>query len=246
MSRDVPELLPGALLISDAHYSAAQRPELLPLLRGIDEGRVKATQLILMGDIFDLLVGQVPYSHRVNDDALQTLQRISARIPMLYLEGNHDYNLTALFPDADIFALKHQPVTCRFGAQRVRLAHGDFNQPRLYRLYVSLIRNPGVLYFLRFIDFFLRGTIIRKLETYLQGKNNCYAMQGFEAFVQRHLASTPLTPGECFIEGHYHQGRSFALDGATYINLPAFACARQYGVLQSTSELSLEYRTWNG
>ena len=44
----------GALLISDAHYDKS-RPGLLKLLRAIQLGTVKATQLILMGDIFDLL-----------------------------------------------------------------------------------------------------------------------------------------------------------------------------------------------
>jgi UDP-2,3-diacylglucosamine hydrolase len=244
MSRDAYEILPGALLISDAHYGA-KRPELLALLRAVDDGTLAVPQLILLGDIFDLLFGQIPVTHAMNADAVALLQRISCRLPVLYLEGNHDYNLASLFPDAVTVPLSRQPYACRCGTAALQLAHGDFNQPAKYRLYTALIRNGAVLKLLRLINRLAGNGIITALERSLARKDHCRAMPAFEGFVRRHLSSLNLTGVDVFIEGHYHQGKAFDIGGVRYFNPSAFACNLHYAIVRyDRNGFSLHEQAW--
>jgi UDP-2,3-diacylglucosamine hydrolase len=246
MSRDAYEILPGALIVSDAHYGK-KRPQLLSMLQAVSSGSFAVPQLILMGDIFDLLFGQVPVTHAMNRDAVQTLRSISQTIPVLYLEGNHDYNLSALFPEAHVVPLKRQPFSCRCAELSLLLAHGDFNQPIGYRVYTAFIRNRFVLTALNLLNRLGGNGIIKRLERYLDGKDDCYVMEHFEAFVQEHLAGLDLTTTDVFIEGHYHQGRQFDARGVQYINLDAFACNRGYAIVRCDQNgFTLTERVWEG
>lgn len=240
------EILPGALLISDAHYSD-RRPQLLSFLHAIETGRLDTPQLILLGDIFDLLFGQISITHAMNREAIDTLRGISVRIPVLYLEGNHDYNLAALFPDMHVVPLRLQPLACRCGTLDVWLAHGDFNQPLTYRVYTALIRNPLVLHALGLLNRLTANGIINRLERYLEGKDDCYVIAGFERFVRRHLDRLDLTSADVFIEGHYHQGRQCTIHGVRYFNPSAFACNRHYAIVRyDRNGFTLEERVWEG
>ncbi|MHC3995187.1 UDP-2,3-diacylglucosamine diphosphatase [Thiomicrolovo sp. ZZH C-3] len=245
MSRDPYELLPGALLISDAHYSAT-RPQMLSLLQAIEAGRLEVPQLLLMGDIFDLLFGQIKVTHAMNAEAVAVLQRISRRLPVLYLEGNHDYNLAALFPEATVVPLSRQPFACRCAERTLLLAHGDFNQPLSYRIYTALIRNGAVLRLLGVINRLTGNGIITRLEAYLERKNHCHTMTGYEAFVRAHLAPLALEGVDVLIEGHYHQGVAYDFEGLRYFNPAAFACNLRYAIVRNDQNgFALQTQEWN-
>ena len=246
MSPDPYEILPGALLISDAHYSE-RRPQLLSLLQAVADGTEAAPQLILMGDIFDLLFGQIPLTHRMNADAVTALQVVSEKMPVLYLEGNHDYNLKTLFPEATVVPLARQPIACRCGRTRLLLAHGDFNQPLRYRLYTALIRNPFVLRLLGLVNRLGGNAIIGRLERYLAQKNDCYVIPGYAQMVRRHLQNVDLSETDVFIEGHYHQGVTFETDGVVYFNPSAFACNLHYAIVRhERNRFTLHEQAWGG
>ena len=138
------EIKKGAFVISDAHYSPL-RPELLEFIKAIHSKEFQPTQLILMGDIFDALFGGIPYTCDENAEMVQLINAISLEIEVIYLEGNHDFNLQKIFPHAKVFKISQQPVSCSYEGKKILLAHGDFGGDFGYRLYVSLIRNPLLL-----------------------------------------------------------------------------------------------------
>jgi UDP-2,3-diacylglucosamine hydrolase len=246
MSRESYEILPGALILSDAHYSK-RRPQLLTLLQAVFRGTLEVPQLILMGDIFDLLFGQVRLTHRMNAEAVEILRAICRKIPVLYLEGNHDYNLKTLFPEATVVPLAAQPLACRCKDTRLQLAHGDFNQPMRYRVYTALIRNPLILQLLGFANRLSGNAIIGRLETYLAQKDDCYVIPGYYEMVARHLEGLDLSETDIFIEGHYHQGRTFETHGVTYFNPNAFACNLRYAIVTvERNKFTLREQAWEG
>jgi hypothetical protein len=57
----------------DAHYSA-QRPQLIKLFQAIQNREIKTTQIILMGDIFDLLFGSISITYRRNKNLIDILE----------------------------------------------------------------------------------------------------------------------------------------------------------------------------
>ncbi len=219
------ELLEGALIISDAHYSTS-RPELLSLIKDIHSKRIITSQLILMGDIFDALFREVPKTLQNNEEMIKLLNEISQDTELIYLEGNHDFNLAQIFTDAKVVSLKEQPFICQFKDKKVALAHGDFDVGRVYSIYTTLIRSSIVLSLLSFIDRLTNHSILNKLNLYLDKKDDCKEFVGFEAYIQKRK----LQQYECeyFIEGHFHQNKSFVFEDFNYVNLAAFACNQRY------------------
>ncbi len=226
----------GAFFVSDAHYSHL-RPELLDFLKAIYYGKLQPTQLILTGDIFDTLFGQIPYTKQINQELIELLNAISLRIELIYLEGNHDFNLKNIFPHAKIFPIAQQPLACGYAGKKVYLAHGDFGAKRGYRIYTALIRNPIILYLLRGVDSILGHVILKKLDVYLSKKEDCREFKGFREFVSQRLADK--YDCDYFIEGHFHQNKSLEFENFRYINLGAFACNQRYFRVKSPKEVKL-------
>jgi len=230
------ELQEGAIVISDAHYSHL-RPELLLLIEDIASKKIQTSQLILMGDIFDTLFGQVSFTQEVNKAILSLLHQISQDIELIYLEGNHDFNLQKIFPFAKVFSLSSQPVLCSYGTKKVALAHGDFDGKSGYKLYTKLIRNPILLSFLSLLDHFGNHFILKKLDNYLAQKDDCKEFIGFKKFIQNRALEEYAC--DYFIEGHYHQNRVYSFEKFTYINLAAFACNQRYFIVKSNKDNEL-------
>ncbi|MBU1642245.1 UDP-2,3-diacylglucosamine diphosphatase [bacterium] len=221
------KLLEGAIFLSDAHYSFKHK-ELYGFLKAVATQQITTPQLVLMGDIFDLLFGGIPYTVERNREAVDLINTLSDNIEIVYLEGNHDFNLAPIFPGVKIFSIKEQPVVCEFKGQPVALAHGDFDAPFGYRFYTAVIRNPVLLRFLSLLDTIGRHFIIDALDTKLERKNDCHKMDTFESYVARHLSQQDLSRYTLFIEGHHHQDYAFMIDDCRYVNLPAFACGLGY------------------
>ena len=232
------ELQEGAFVIADAHYSHL-RPELLSLIKDIHSKKLLPSQLIFMGDVFDALFGNVPYTHKINEEMITLINEINEEMEVIYLEGNHDFNLRPIFPNAKIFSLSEQPVRCSYQDKKVCLAHGDFDVGFSYGLYSSLIRNSAVLFLLKTIDSLTNHSILKKLDSFLSKKDDCKEFVGFEDFISKRQ----LEGFECdyFIEGHYHQNRSFGFHKFNYINLAAFACNQRYFIVKSLKDKELLY-----
>lgn len=78
-------------------------------------GKFSCEQLILMGDIFDVLVGEVLPSHDFAKPYIKTLESLANRgLEVIYIEGNHDFNLAPLFEKVKVISLENQPVNLDF------------------------------------------------------------------------------------------------------------------------------------
>jgi UDP-2,3-diacylglucosamine hydrolase len=230
------EILKGAFVVSDAHYSH-QRPELLNFIKEIHSKKLQPTQLILMGDIFDALFGGVAYTQKLNQEVIKLLNDISLYIEVIYLEGNHDFNLQKIFPHVKVFPLALQPVICRYGNKKVLLAHGDIEGDLGYKIYTALIRNPFVLFLLTIIDTISGHYILKRLDKYLSKKDDCKEFTGLKEYMSKRLEKKYSC--DYFIEGHFHQNKNIRFDDFTYINLGVFACNQRYFIVESSQDIKL-------
>lgn len=230
----------GALIISDAHYSK-NRPQLLDFLKTIQEDKIQTSQLLLMGDIFDALFGSIDYTYRENEELIALLESLAQTKEILYLEGNHDFNLRAVFSNITIFPIARQPVICDFKGKQVCLAHGDFDGKTGYKIYTALIRNKFVLKILKPIDTFFNHFILNYVYKHLMKKDDCKELVWFESLIKQRFSSKRFGC-DYFIEGHFHQNRSYSFKSLSYTNLAAFACNQRYFRVKSTKDngLSLE------
>lgn len=235
MSHNI-EILEGAFVVSDAHYSH-QRPELLDFIIDIHSKKLQPTQLILMGDIFDALFGGVLQTQRKNAKAIELLNEISMNIEVVYLEGNHDFNLKSIFPHVKIFPISEQPVECSYNDKKVLLAHGDIENSFGYRIYTALVRNKITLAFLSLFDSLLSHYILKKLDKYLAKKNDCKELIGLQKFMSNRLEDKYTC--DYFVEGHFHQNKTIKFKKFIYINLGVFACNQRYFIVKSGNEQEL-------
>ncbi len=234
-----PDLLrEGAILIADAHCAPWREP-FLDFLRALESGTIQTPQLILMGDIFDMLYGPIERTYRYNTEALALLNRLSSRIEIFYLEGNHDFLLSRVMHGVRVIPRQHQPLLLRYGERTISLSHGDREMGIGYEIYTLLIRNPFLLGILRTLDNLGSGFIVRWLEKQMKRKNHCKAIEHFDALVRKRLERLHHDGIDIVIEGHFHQNKSFDYPALRYINLAAFACNERYFTVQSTQNKTL-------
>jgi len=213
----------GSLFVADAHYPH-HGDGFLRLLSALEEGRIETPQLFLMGDIFDLLFGCGEYIRSFSAEAIASLQRLSRRMEIHYLEGNHDFCLKDIFPNIKIYSRREQPVFMRMGEKRVALAHGDlYDAGWGYGLYSFLLRQCGFLCLFRRWDRSLSEPHLKRL----RDKKICRDFSDFEAKVERISAHYPGAIDR-IIEGHFHQGRQIG----RYVSLPSLACQGEVGVVR--------------
>jgi UDP-2,3-diacylglucosamine hydrolase len=230
------QLQEGACIISDAHYSP-DRPELLSLIKAIHAKEIQTPQLILMGDVFDALFGSINYTYKTNQEMIELINAIAQDTEVLYFEGNHDFNLKVVFQNVKIFPITVQPLLVSYKDKKIYLAHGDFDAPFGYQVYTALIRNPIVLFFLKYIDIALGHLIINKIEGHLDKKDDCKELTWFDDFIQKRFSNAYVC--DYFIEGHFHQNKRLELKKFTYINLGAFACNQRYFIVKSIQDKEL-------
>ena len=204
----------GAIFIADAHYSK-KRQKLKKLLIKIKQGDIKVSQLFLMGDIFDFLSAEIEYFNKINSEVIQLINEISKKIEVIYLEGNHDYNLKEIFHNALVIPREKQPIQFNYKNKIIALAHGDIFTPKLYNFYTLIIRNSTLLKILNFID--ISNWLTSSIEKSLNKKEKNYKFLNFEEFAKDRIKKYEKIKSHIIIEGHFHQGKMYD----KYINLPA-------------------------
>jgi len=222
----------GAILIADAHYSD-KYPQFLAFLQDLESGTIKTPQLILMGDIFELLFGVISQTKKDNAQEIALLNKLSESVEVIYFEGNHDFGLKNIFPNILIIPLQEQPQVAKFNEQSVMLSHGDTKTPLGYQVYTKLIRNPLVLTLIGLFDVLCGHCIIKWLKNRGMQKDPCYKIDLFKEIITRRLSYLKNKPLDIVVEGHFHQNLSFELYGFEYINLSSFACNSKYFIVQS-------------
>jgi UDP-2,3-diacylglucosamine hydrolase len=204
----------GAIFIADAHYSK-NRLELKKLLTQIKLGELQITQLFLMGDVFDFLCDELDYFQDINSDIIELINEISFDIKVVYLEGNHDFNITKTFKKVEVIARESQPVVFEVDDKKIALSHGDIFTPKGYDIYCAIIRNRTLAKFVNLID--INNWFSKWLENWLGNKHKDYKFENFEEFASKRIEAYKDVECHYIIEGHFHQGKSYG----KYINIPA-------------------------
>ncbi len=225
----------GAILVADAHYSN-KYPQFYAFLEAIESGKIKTGQLVLMGDMFELLFGVIKQTRKDNAKEIDLLNRLSKKIEIIYFEGNHDFGLQRIFPDILIFPLARQPQSAVFNEQKIELSHGDTKTPLGYQIYTKLIRNPWILSCIGLIDRLCSNCIIKWLKNRGEEKDPCYKIGVFEKIIHKRLKYLENETVDIVIEGHFHQNTNFKVYGFDYMNLASFACNQKYFIVQSNDK----------
>ncbi|MFA6741521.1 MAG: metallophosphoesterase [Arcobacteraceae bacterium] len=213
---------PDAIFVADSHFNNKNQ-ELLTFLKKVESKKILTSQLFLMGDMIDFISGESRYFVKQNSVVINLLNTLSNEIEIIYLEGNHDYNLKNLFLNIQVIKRENQPLFAKFEEKTVAISHGDNFINWKYDLYCKFIRNTIFLRVMNFLD--INFFISKKIENALLSKNICHKMNNFEHIVKRRLENYNTN---IVIEGHYHQGVGYYFDKKEYINIPSLCCQKKY------------------
>jgi len=123
-----------AIFIADSHYNK-NRIEFELFLDDIIAKKIKTSQLFLMGDMFDFLSSYIKYFIKINQSVINKINIISLDIQIIYLEGNHDFNLQDIFPNVKVIKRENQPLIVQNQNKKIAISHGDIFTPFGYNLY---------------------------------------------------------------------------------------------------------------
>ena len=212
-----------AIFIADSHYPH-HGDAFLVLLKKLECGEVKTSQLFLMGDNFDLLFGHNTYIQTFSSEAIKLLQKLSQNIEIHYFEGNHDFCLQELFPHIHVYSREAQPICFLLNEKKVAMSHGDKYVTGFgYNFYTKLLRNKITLQLLKPLGKYIISHRMKELSK----KNICKPYNGFEKRVEQimmHYKAVDLV-----IEGHFHQSKIVG----NYISLPSLACQGKISVIEN-------------
>lgn len=115
------------LALSDLHLGEAHTDERYPLflqvLKAFNESDIQ--ELLLMGDIFDILIGNKKFWKNIHPDffkELETAQNNHKKIT--WVQGNHDFQLKGLLEPLGVHWISDHEVLQRESA-KISVSHGD-------------------------------------------------------------------------------------------------------------------------
>ncbi len=226
----------GAVFISDAHESDT-RDSFYHFLLKLKSKDLDPPQLFLMGDMFDLLVGEVRYLREEYKNYVDLIEEIAKEKEVFYFEGNHDFALKNLFKNTKIIDISMQPVLFDISDKKALLSHGDKYGGAIHTVYTKMIRNRALLRVLDGIDRFCGFCISKKIEENLQKKDICQKIDNFQKIMEDKIDKNIEQNVDIIAEGHYHQNRSFLHKRLKYINFSSFACNQSYFIVQLSPEI---------
>ncbi|AJD02409.1 UDP-2,3-diacylglucosamine hydrolase [Campylobacter lari] len=224
----------NAIFIADAHENENRRG-FWEFLQALKDEKIQTPQLFLMGDIFDLLIYEVKATHDFAKAYIDLLEELADKIEVIYLEGNHDFNLAKFFKKVKVFSIKQQPLLCEFQDKTlVKLAHGDIFLKPFLQFCLKSLRNHYLLLFLNFLNIISKEKITQKILKNQNKKQLIRKIPHFSTLVKERLKYYNIG---FVIEGHYHQDVFLKNKDIKYLNLATFAYKESFFIVKYESEI---------
>ncbi|MCV3406017.1 metallophosphoesterase [Campylobacter lari] len=224
----------NAIFIADAHENK-NRHGFWEFLQALKDKKIQTPQLFLMGDIFDLLIYEVKATHDFAKAYIDLLEELADEIEIIYLEGNHDFNLAKFFKKVKVFSIKQQPLLCEFQDKTlVKLAHGDIFLKPFLQFCLKSLRNHYLLFFLNFLNIINKEKITQKILKNQNKKQLIRKIPHFATLVKERLKHYNIG---FVIEGHYHQDVFLEYENIKYLNLATFAYKKSFFVVKYEPEI---------
>ena len=202
------------LLISDLHLEE-QRPDITRAFLHFLQTRARqAEALYILGDFFEVWVGDdgmSPFQH----DIARALRELSDAGTRLYLmHGNRDFLIGRAFCRAAGCTLLKDPSIVHFNGEPVLLMHGDSlcTLDVGYMKLRRLLRNPLSLFILRNLPLTTRRKLARKLRSESRAQTRMKAREIIDVTpdeVPRIMAEHGV---RTLIHGHTHRPAEHALE----------------------------------
>ena len=214
--------------ISDLHIKTPGDSGHLLLKKFLDHPQVRSSKHIaLLGDIFDLWVGDISHKYESFKDVFDSLDILAREgKKVYYFEGNHDLHLKNLETKVQNIQYVRDYIVLNIESKAILLSHGDWFDldDRVYYHYRRFIGSRGVAkVVLGVMGEKLINNIGEMASKMSRSRNN--QKYSFEASdeVREKFRSLAYQAARKYkvdivVWGHSHVKDIYTLDGMTYIN----------------------------
>lgn len=195
------------LVLSDLHLWGPEDPLYRALLRFLDEQIVTNDKLFIVGDLFDLFIGNKQIFRERYQELIEKLKQLNSKnVEIYYIEGNHDFQLENLFEDSPHIKLYSDQIHYEWNGRKFLFSHGDkINWKDIgYHAFRLFTRN----FFTQCLIEAIPGNVIDKIGTKMSKTSRSYHPEPDDQTIQlfRNYACEQITHGFDFvIMGHSHQ-----------------------------------------
>ena len=134
----------STLFISDLHLDSEQPAGIQQFLRFIDQDALKADALYILGDLFEVWIGD-DNTDLGNALIIKALTKLKLQgVPCFFMHGNRDFLIGNRFATATGCKLLKEYEVLEIEGTRVLLTHGDLlcTDDEPYMALRSTVRNP--------------------------------------------------------------------------------------------------------
>ena len=201
----------SVLFISDIHLHE-QKPELTSLfLKFLNEKALSAQALFILGDLFDVWLGDdiaTPFDH----DIAATLRNLKQNgTPIYFMPGNRDFLLSKSYCEIAGLTLLTDPYLLNFGDKKILLTHGDLlcTDDKIYQFYRIIAQHPITKYFFSKFSKSYRNHIAQKLRQNSKRYQKQQPMAKLDATDMGVKKMIKKTVAQVLIHGHVHRANHF-------------------------------------
>mgnify|MGYP002350623889 FL=1 len=197
------------IFLADAHLHHQDDANYRLLLRFIRSLQGTTDTLCILGDLFDFRVGLPALAFDEQEPLLNALQQLhAAGTRLIWLEGNHDFQLgedLAKRLGAEIYP---GPVQLELQGKQVFLCHGDLINKAdwRYRLLYRTLRNPVTLQIGRLLPASAVQGLRSRLQRSSKGRYHKDRKRwDYSSMIRGYAASIRTQGAAALVLGHFHQ-----------------------------------------
>jgi UDP-2,3-diacylglucosamine hydrolase len=210
------------IFIADAHLRQPEDENYRRLLSFLATLPGTADTLYILGDLFEFWIGYPRLVFPQYAPLIDALRRLRLQgVELVYLEGNHDFNLGPVFT-RDLRAGVHAgPVTVSLAGRRVYLCHGDQMNPQDYgyRLLRGLLRSLPVRCLPRLLPPAAAVGIARFLDRTCGAPETAVRSHDPGPIIRRFARQQFAAGSDAVVTGHFHHPLHERLDGRDIVAL---------------------------
>lgn len=116
--------MPTVGFISDLHLAEEQPERITLFLRFLENYKTQLDQLYILGDLFEVWLGDDLISPSINT-VIQALKQASTILPIKIIHGNRDFLMGEQFENLSGCQIVNEPQIIKLEEERALLMHGD-------------------------------------------------------------------------------------------------------------------------
>ncbi len=227
-------------LIADAHIGGPGGPA-GPLVEQLDAlGPSACDNLVLMGDLFHVWVGDPRYETPEIVEVVDALRRLRGRgVRVDYIEGNRDFFLSGSIY-ADAFDGIHLEYSLVHEGRRFWFVHGDGlnDNDRQYRFWRWLSKSAPTEFLVRRVPGNIAKRLVHRTEQRLSRSNFKHKQEIPVQSIQRFAQTRINTDADVLVLGHFHEPHRIDVAGGEVWLLDAWFRHREMRWLTASGEVS--------